>query len=112
MFRKISISTVKHISVECLYGDEIHRNPSKAKQKRIQYKSSRENVSDRGNAKVKNCKEFPKWRKKNPTSASAIQDMYCNSGDPGEKMINLKLFQQSLASFPGCPRVMRINTSS
>ena len=45
--------------------------------------------------KWENCKEFPKWRKKNPTSASAIHDMYCNSGEPGEKMINLKLFQQS-----------------
>merc|ERR1719225_1637804 len=77
-FLEISISTVKHISVECRYGDEIHRNPSKAKQKRIQYKSSRENVSDRGNAKLRNCKEFPKWRKKNPVSARAIHDMYCN----------------------------------
>ena len=61
---------------------------------------------------MKNCKEFPKWRKKNPTSASAIHDMYCNSGKPGEKMINLELFQKILASFPGFPRVMRINTSS
>ena len=30
--------------------------------------------------KWEHFKEFPKWRKKNPTSASAIQDMYCNSG--------------------------------